>query len=50
MNNKTNTRSRQRSTLKSNPSEPEGTIMDTMNRIMQLVAENKKINNKRRAR
>ncbi len=48
MESNTNTRGRQRSTLKSNPRESEGTIMDNMSRIMQLVAENKKIDNKRR--
>ena len=48
MESNTNTRGRQISTLKSKPRESESTIMDNMSRIMQLVAENKEIDNKRR--
>ena len=43
----TNTRGKQRSTLKSNPREPEGTIVGDMLRIMQLVEDNKKLRSKR---
>ena len=43
----TNTRGEHRSTLKSNPREPKGTIVGDMLRIMQLVEDNKKIRSRR---
>ena len=43
----TNTRGEHRSTLKSNPREPNGTIVGDMLRIMQLVEDNKKIRSRR---
>ena len=51
MNNDTNIRGKHRSPLKSNPRKPEGTnegtIMDNMVRILELVEENKRIKNDR---
>lgn len=46
-NNDTDTRSRQRSTLKSNPREPEGTILGDMMRIMELLEDNRRIKRER---
>jgi len=63
MNNDTNTKGKVRSTLQSNPKDDEDdirmdnlkdmfytdTIMDSMDRIMKLVKDNKKIKEDRRA-
>lgn len=43
-----NTRGEQRSTLKSNPRKPKDTIVEHMNRIMELVNKNKEIRNVRK--
>ncbi len=43
MNSNTNTRGRQRSTLKSNPRESEGTILGDMEKILNLLEYNRQI-------